>query len=359
MPPLRVAFFLKHYYMIDTSQTIIRSVSAHSIGKSNGQQELKLSDASLDIKSDLLKTPLLCYFLLNFNTPEYYHFTFSDEGFTSNPIYTLVKQIFHNDLSFHENSISIARQLFAASQHPNIKPGDLYVAHFSGVTVDSKPLEAIGIFKSENKETFLKLHVDQQQFRIGAEEGVNVRKLDKGCLILNVQEEEGYKILIVDNANKSEAQYWKQDFLNIQPCADAFHHTHNFMNLTRQYVGDQLDEEFSVSKADKIDLLNRSVNFFKSRDIFNQHDFETEVFEDASVIESFRKYEKSLMSDTIKDNFEISAQAVKRQARIFKSVLKLDKNFHIYIHGNRELIEKGFDQAMNRHYYKIYFDQET
>ncbi len=346
--------------MIDTSQAIIRSVSAHHIGKTNGLQELKLSESPLDIDSDLLKTPLLCYFLSNFNTPEYYNFTFSNEDFTLNPIYSFAKQIFDNGLSFHEHSISIARHLFAASQHPNIKPGDLYVAHFSGVALNAGSLEAIGIFKSENKETFLKLDIDPQQFRIEAEEGVNVRKLDKGCLIFNVRQEEGYKILIVDNANKSEAQYWKQDFLNIRPCADAFHHTHNFMNLTRQYVGDQLDEEFSVSKADKIDLLNRSVNFFKSREVFNQHEFETEVFEDASVIESFRKYEKSLMSESaITDNFEISAQAVKRQARIFKSVLKLDKNFHIYIHGNRELIEKGFDPAKNRHFYKIYFDQET
>ena len=171
----------------------------------------------------------------------------------------------------------------------------MYVAHFSGISVDSRSCEAVGIFKSENKDTYLKLQIDRQQFSIGAEEGVNIRKLDKGCLILNVEQEDGYKILVVDNANKSEAQYWKQDFLNIRPCADAFHHTHNFMNLTRQYVGDQLDEEFSVSKADKIDLLNKSVNFFKSQDTFNQHDFETEVLEDASVIESFRKFEKNLM----------------------------------------------------------------
>jgi hypothetical protein len=121
-----------------------------------------------------------------------------------------------------------------------------------------------------------------------------------------------------------------------------------------------LDEDFSVSKADKIDLLNRSMDFFKSRDQFSQNEFEAEVLEDPSVIESFRKYERTLMRDQdIVDNFEISAHAVKRQARVFKSVLKLDKNFHIYIHGNRDLIEKGFDEVRNRHYYKIYFDEES
>ncbi len=102
------------------------------------------------------------------------------------------------------------------------------------------------------------------------------------------------------------------------------------------------------------------MDFFKSREEFNQKEFENEVLSDDSVIKSFRNYEKTFMSEAdIADNFEISAQAVKRQARVFKSVLKLDKNFHIYIHGNRDLIEKGYDDITRRHYYKIYFDQET
>ena len=58
------------------------------------------------------------------------------------------------------------------------------------------------------------------------------------------------------------------------------------------------------------------------------------------------------------DSFEISTQAVNKQARIFKSVLKLDKNFHIYIHGNRELIEQGIDEN-GRKYYKIYYEREA
>lgn len=344
--------------MINTSQTIVRKVSAHRIVKNNGVQELILSEAPLEIESELLKAPLLCYFLSNFTTPEYYNFDSSNEDPAINQIQKLTKKIFENSRSFHENSISIARHLFKASQHPNIKAGDLFVAYFSGIVIDSGPTEAVGIFKSESKETFLKLISGPQSLRLEAEEGIDIRKLDKGCLILNLRQEEGYKILIVDNANKAEAQYWKQDFLNIQPSADAFHHTHNFMNLTRQYVGDQLDEEFNVTKADKIDLLNRSVNFFKSHDAFNQNEFEAEVLEDASVIESFRKYEQ-LKNSAVADSFEISAPAVKRQLRIFKSVLKLDKNFHIYIHGNRDLIERGFDETKNRHFYKIYFDQET
>ncbi|AYB31039.1 nucleoid-associated protein [Chryseolinea soli] len=346
--------------MIERSQSSILQVSVHVVGNRGAQELLRLSEEPLDVEDDALQELLLTYFLSNFTTPEYYAFTFSNEDFSLNPLFQFARNIFEEAESFHENSVNIAKHLYEATQHPNIKSGDLYVARLSGVVIENQAMDAIGIFKSENKETYLKLKANPGDFNVHADEGVNIRKLDKGCLILNRGVEEGYSILIVDNANKSDAQFWKSDFLNVKPVSDAFHHTHNFMNLTRQYVGDQLDEEFSVSKADKIDLLNRSMEFFKSKEQFNQSEFEVEVLADASVIESFRKYEKTFMSDAqIADNFEISAQAVKRQARVFKSVLKLDKNFHIYIHGSRELIEKGYDEAMNKHYYKIYFDEES
>ena len=56
------------------------------------------------------------------------------------------------------------------------------------------------------------------------------------------------------------------------------------------------------------------------------------------------------------DSFYISDKAVKKQARSFKSVIKLDKNFHIYVHGNRSLIEQGEDEKGR--FYKVYYNEE-
>jgi hypothetical protein len=84
------------------------------------------------------------------------------------------------------------------------------------------------------------------------------------------------------------------------------------------------------------------------------------VFQDKEVIKSFRKFDELYQEDNeveFPQNFEISATAVKKQARIFKSVLKLDKNFHIYIHGNKELIEQGVEKD-GRKFYKIYYKEE-
>ncbi|WP_276368547.1 nucleoid-associated protein [Chryseolinea sp. H1M3-3] len=348
--------------MIDYSESKVLHVSAHVVGNGVNGEKLKLSSETLETEDDALQNVLLTYFLSSFNAFEYYRFTFTNDQIAENGLYKLVSEIFEDPDSLHENSINIASHLYAVTLLPNIKSGDLYVAYLSGVRIQNQVYNAIGIFKSENKDSYLKLNTTTPSFKLKADNGINIRKLDKGCLILDVEQEEGYKILVVDNRNANEAHFWMNDFLQVKPLADNFHHTQNFMNLTRQYVDEQLDEEFSVSKADKIELLNRSRNFFKTKDQFNQHEFEAEVLEDPSVIESFRNYESTLISrneSDIVDNFEISAHAVKKQLRVFKSVLKLDKNFHIYIHGNRQLIEKGFDEDIKKHYYKIYFDEET
>ena len=74
----------------------------------------------------------------------------------------------------------------------------------------------------------------------------------------------------------------------------------------------------------------------------------------------FQKFNQTYRQENeveLADNFKISSQAVKKQSRIFKSVLKLDRNFDIYIHGDKNLIEKGIEKD-GRKYYKIYYQEE-
>jgi hypothetical protein len=79
------------------------------------------------------------------------------------------------------------------------------------------------------------------------------------------------------------------------------------------------------------------------------------------MIESFRRFGSQYVQNNDYDiaaSFDISPEAVKKQSRIYKSVLKLDKNFHIYIHGRTDLIEKGMEMD-GRKYYKIYYQDEA
>ena len=61
---------------------------------------------------------------------------------------------------------------------------------------------------------------------------------------------------------------------------------------------------------------------------------------------------------TVPDSFGISDSALKKQSRNFKSVIKLDKNFHVYVHGDTKMIKKGVDPETGMNYYQLFFNEE-
>jgi len=257
----------------------------------------------------------------------------------------------------------MAKYLYEKSVHPQIKGGELYVAYFKNVLLEDEMVDAIGIFKSESKSQFFKVEQEGNRFKVAQDYGISEEKLDKGCLIFNTEENEGYKVCIVDNVSKGdEARYWKDDFLGLTTCNDDYHKTNNFMSLCKSYIKEQMPEEFVVEKTAQIDMLNKSVEFFKKHEQFDFKEFSTEVMQEPLLMKSFERYKGDYEQQnqmTVEERFDISDLAVKKNAKVFKSILKLDKNFHIYIHGNRELIEKGYDEAAKMNYYKIYFREES
>lgn len=279
-----------------------------------------------------------------------------------NELYSYARTLFADRANFYEQSVNIARHLFESSLHPKIKPGELYVTLFNTILDDEDSLEAIGLFKAETKSLFADLIPGDEDLDLQLKEGVELARMDKGCLILNRGEEKGFELLIYDSNGKGdEAQYWKDKFLGVLIQQNEFLRTQEFLTLTKNFVTQQMPDQFEVSKTEQIDILNRSMDYFKTHGNFDRQEFESEVLHHDDLIQSFRNFDEQHRRDNDLEavgEFGISPQAVKRQARVFKSVIKLDKNFHIYVHGNRELIEKGYDEALQKHYYKIYFDQE-
>jgi hypothetical protein len=346
--------------MIKYHNIQLRKIAVHKVGNKSLDEGLILTNSLIELEDEALTNLFLKYFLASFSDTELFEFH-NDIGIEQNEMFTVVRKIFESSNSLLTQSKSIAQHLYSCSTHPKIKSGELYVAYFKDIIIDDDATEAIGIFKSETKDNFLKVDFDEKTSLVGYDEGTNTNKLDKGCLIFNSSNDD-YRVCIVDNANKStEAQYWKDNFLQLKHVANEFHQTNEFLGIAKSFVTKQLDEDFKVSKADKIDLLNRSVDYFKTHESFDKKEFEKEVFQDAGIIKSFRNFDDNYRQENeieLTDNFDISPQAVKKQARVFKSVLKLDKNFHIYIHGNRELIEQGVEKD-GRKFYKIYFKEES
>jgi len=348
--------------MVDYSNCNIDLVSVHEVGNKTQGEEINTSKTPLDISDDALRAYLSQYFLSNFKMDEFYSFTFSDGDHTMNPLYQYAHKIFDDKESFHRNSISCAKHLYELSTHPNIKAGDFYTVYFSRVIFDGVFTDAIGLFKVDTKDTYLKLLNEKNDYQITYDSGSGISNMDKGCLIFNVDKGSGNKVLVLEKASKSDVNYWKDIFLNLKPVNDSYQATKTFLSVCKDFVTDHLEHEYEVTKTDKIDFLNKTVDYFKKNESFNEGAFLKEVFNDSGVSESFQAYKQEFANERfieLDSEFEISNAAVKKQARVFKSILKLDKNFHVYIHGDKSLIEKGYDEQVGKSYYKIYFDEES
>ncbi|MDR0437201.1 MAG: nucleoid-associated protein [Bacteroidales bacterium] len=345
--------------MIQSNQSKIKNIAVHSVGNKVNQENIYLSKRNLSVDDDISQI-LTNYFLSPFKSFEYFNF-YHDIDINMNEVFVCASKIFDNHKNLLEQSINLAKHLYEQSDHPKIKGGEFYTVYFKDCIIDGKTVDAVGLFKSENKDTFLKVYPEGDGFEIESEQGININKLDKGCLIFNTERENGYIVAVVDNTNKGvDAQYWIDDFLHVCPRKDEYYNTQSVLTLAKHFIKDELPHQFEVSKADQIELLNKSVKFFKERDNFDLKEFANEVMEDADVIKSFRKYKTTFEQDfdiDIADHFTISESAVKKQARLLKSVIKLDKNFHIYIHGNRNLIEQGEDKKGK--FYKVYYQEEN
>ncbi|TWR28801.1 nucleoid-associated protein [Mucilaginibacter pallidiroseus] len=352
--------------MVTFFEASLDTISVHHVGNQSQGEMYSLSDEPLELKDEVIPALLLQYFLKPFEKAnEVYHLMHSSGDLFLNEVYNFTTKVFEDQQKFQEASDQLAKHLYSVSTHPNIKGGEFYVTYFKQVQIEGDLLDAIGIFKSENKETYLKVYPDQGGFAVDYEqEAININKLDKGVLIFNIEKDNGYKVVVVDKVTGGQdaAVYWKDEFLQLRIRNDSFNQTTNTLGVYKNFVTQKLDEEFDMSKADKIDLLNRSMKYFKEKETFDLDEFAEEVISNPEAITSFKnfktQYEEEFDSP-IADSFEISGNAVKKQARVYKSVLKLDKNFHIYIHGDKDLIEKGFDDGKAMNYYKVYFKEEA
>lgn len=335
------------------------SCCLHYIGNKNNDEGISQSHTYLFL-SEKVSDCLLQYFFRPFILSDEYFQLYHDSGIEYNVVYGAVSKIFDNPEMLYEQSVNLAKHLYDQSTHPKIKGGEFYTVYFKDCIVDGDTVDAVGLFKSENKDTFLKVLREDGNFNLESEQGINIKRLDKGCLIFNKERENGYVVAVVDNTNKGiEAQYWIDDFLHVRQCNNEYANTKNLMTMAKNFVTKELPKEFEVSKATQIDLLNKSLQFFKNKESFDIEDFTHEVIKRPEVIESFRNFKQNYESENdivINNSFSISSHALKKQQRSYKRVIRLDQKIQIIINGNQQNVEQGQDKKGK--FYKVYYDNE-
>jgi len=340
-----------HYF--DTA-SISGPIFLHIVGNKQNGEPLVLTDTPLELSKELIPN-LQQYFLSHFKQMEYNRF-YHEASLSLNEIYTYVSAIFDDINSIEQQSKYIAQTLYRCNDHPNIKGGELYVVHFENCLIDGEMVDAVGLFKSENKMPFIKVVRNGNSFELIQERGINIEKLDKGCLIFNIQREEGYVVSVIDNTNKGEAKYWVDDFLRLRRKNDEYNQTQNVIKLCKGFIAQLPDETI---KAEKASMMNKVIEGL-NENMVDLSALAGEVF-GLDKKEAFDNYRQSYQESNdieIKDTFSPISGATNKRSIARMTTVKLDANFDIRIYGGIENLESGFDSKRKMNYYKLYYFNE-
>ena len=349
--------------MINLFNTHIENLSIHRVGNKSRNESMFLSENPYGLNDEIV--PLLKeYFFKSFREKEENYYQFAHEvDLEYNEMFNLATAVFEKPSDVHEISKKITNHLFEQSNHPHIKNGEVYVTYLTNVSIDNTIVDAIGIFKSELRTDFLQFEEKENNLEMVLQEGINLNRLDKGCLIFNHKKEEGYKILTVDS-NRYDARYWLEHFLSV----DAFH-DENY--ITKKYL--KFCQEFAKEvalpaedKKEEVMFMNRAVNHFAKNDQFEETAFLNEVLDNPDLIPEFKNYkvdkgEKFSIEDVT--SFPIANAAVSDARRSIKNVINLDTNIQIKLDfinpdSAEKFVEKGWDEEKQMYYYLVYFNKE-
>ena len=349
--------------MINLYATQIESISIHRVGNKNKNEGIFLSEEPFNLNDEttgLLKE----YFFKPFREKEENYFRMTDEvDVEFNELHKIVSEVFADTSKAHIGSKKIASLLFEQSNHPHIKSGEVYVAYLTGLLLDNNKVDAIGIFKSELKHDFIQFEEKGSNLDIVIQQGININKLDKGCLIFNVDKEEGYKVLSVDS-NKYDTKYWLENFLGVDPLSDDNFKTKNYLKFCQNFAKDVVLP--AEDKQQEVLFMNRAVNHFAKNDEFEETGFLNEVMENPELIPEFKHYKvekgpKYSIEDV--SNFDIANKAVSDVRKKIKNVINLDTNIQIKMdfinpESAQKFVEKGWDEERQMYYYLVYFNKE-
>ena len=348
--------------MIKRNNASIFKCIIHKVG--NKFNSTKNAFSEKEVVFDEASYELMLPFLLRpfGNVVQSYRFN-HHSNIELNEINTYANLIFGDDNQFLDTSKHIVTHLFEQSNSAQIKTGDVLVVYFNGIQYEEMTVDAVGIFKIENKTNFFQTYLENNSYDVLVQTGISSKKLDKGCLILNTSDREGNIILSVDN-NNYDTQYWINKFLNIKYADDLNSHTQNYIELCKEFSTEILKSTYG--EQERSTFLAKTVDFFKENEIVNVERFKDDVFEEDKHKTLFDDYKKEFEDERdvlIRNQFDVSEQVLNKEKKKIKTEIKLDTNIQIKLDidapdASTEYLERGYDEEKKMNYYKVYFNTE-
>lgn len=275
------------------------------------------------------------------------------ESVELNPVYQFVSKIFDDNEAFLKQSVNIATFLYDQSLHPNIRNGELYVL-LAQCEYKKQLVDAVVILKSEKKDPFLAIDNDGMEITARTMYGTGLKGLDKGCLVLNLECENGYVVGTVDNINiGSDAQYWTNSFLHVTARDDDYHQTVKLMDMCTGFV-QQLKEQ---SEVDSVIAAKKTAEILKTNETVQVNDLADMLCQNEEQKQAFDTYRQSFEEEhgSFADEICVVSKAASRKPVSRMNVLKLGNDFEVKVLNPDADIESGVDEVSGKRFYTLYY----
>jgi len=277
--------------------------------------------------------------------------------------------IFAADDGLLEKGCDIAKRLYAKSNHPNIKSGDLCISLIKDIDIDGQLTQGLCILKSESVVPFLSISTRDGDLELHTEQGINPEKLDKGCLILNHLASKGYYVFTFDRTG-SDSRFWVRDFLGVVPITDSPFLTNQYVNMAVAFMEKEKKTKPKIGDDtppwDSSHAARDAISYFEEKASFSLHEFEDEVLKTPEAKAKFaehRSEHEQAQGHKLDDSFEISKKDLTKAKNRIKTVMKLDTGAEIRLKPALaakpdQMLEHGFDEQRKMKFIKIYFNED-
>lgn len=279
-----------------------------------------------------------------------------------------VETIFDAQSTLLEKGIEIATRLHSKSNHPNIKSGDLCIAHLEGIKVGEEDIvQGLCILKSESVTPFLSISTTDGDLQLNTEHGINPEKIDKGCLIIDQFGKKGFYVLTFDRGG-SESRFWVRDFLSLIAIPDSALFSKKVAEMAVTAISETTPPPAEDAPPWEVnDAAKEALTYFDNRQHFSLQEFEEKALKDQTTRERFREERKRLEEEegvAIEEKFDISQKDISKARKLMKSVMKLDTGVEIrlqpkVIDAPEKVLEKGYDEEKEMSFIKVYFNKES
>ena len=329
----------------------IKAAVVQRVGNKSNDDGVAFSDSLCQMEG--VEEHLLSLINASFKFDDWKQFYYID-GLEMNPAYRFVTKIFEDANNLVTQSNNLARHLYEQSIHPNIKIGEFYVVLLDGCVIDGVETNAVGLFKSEVMETVLTVKMEHNHLVLSPQMGMSLKKLEKGCIIFNVEKEQGYKLAVVDNTNpKSDAHYWADNFLHVKDCNDDYHQTVKLMDMCTGFV-QQLKEQ---SEVDSVIAAKKTAELLKTSETVQVDDLADLLCQNAEQKQAFDTYRQSFEEEygSFAGEISVVSKAASRKPVSRMNVLKLGNDFEVKVLNPDADIESGVDELSGKRFYTLYY----